>query len=172
MVSHNPRLLTASWRWLFPVLNSDCRLWGKQGGPRAALPPLQFQRVSKGKKATRFFKQTAENLQSEKKYPLPVRNMGRVPAGKGRNGTQILTHILSNLTDHRICLPGSKCQQKKRCKVTSLKRVYYSAGMRQYSQSLMIEATTKLKWLGKYTLPQSHPFLLICLSEMSVLLWK
>ena len=50
--------------------------------------------------------------------------------------------------------------------------MYYSADMRQYSQSLMIEATTKLKWLGKYTLPQSHPFLLIYLFEMSVLLWK
>lgn len=47
--------------------------------------------------------------------------MRRVPAGKDINGAQILKHILSNLTDCRTYWPGSKCQQKKRWKVTSLK---------------------------------------------------
>lgn len=52
---------------------------------------------------------------------LPRRNMRSVPAGTDRNRTKILKYILSILTDSRIYWSGSKCQQKKLCKVTSVK---------------------------------------------------
>lgn len=55
------------------------------------------------------FKQTTENLYTEEKCTLPRRNMRSVPAGKDRNGTQILKYVLAILTDSRIYWSGSKC---------------------------------------------------------------